>query len=271
MRVMEIDERLFRRYECSEEANRLWRPGIGDLVRLRTWDILGRFLPEGGRVADIGGGPGTHAAHLAERGFNVTLVDAIQRHVDQARNVAKGRFTCQLGDARRLDLPDSAFDAVLLLGPLYHLPDPADRQLALREAWRILRPGGRLLAEVITRHAWILDATRKGLISDRAVRETFAVNVRTGLSADPAALRDGGFWAFFHNVEDIAPEIETGGFTVLVMLGVEGHAWLVPNIEELVADPEPLLETLRIIESQPSLLGMSAHVITVAIKPEDGA
>lgn len=263
---METDHRVVRRYELDDEAGRLWRPGIGELVRLRTWDIFERFLPDGGRIADIGGGPGTHAAHLADRGYEVVLVDPVQRHIDQARAATGGRVTCVLGDARALDLPDACFDAVLLMGPLYHLPERHDRDLALREAHRLLKSGGRLISEVITRHAWILDATGRGLIHDPDIRAGFDVNIGTGMSADPYKLRDGGFWAYFHRVEEVGPEVESAGFLDVELLGVEGHAWLLGNLEELMLEPQHVLEVLRLIETEPALLGMSAHLIAVATK-----
>lgn len=263
---METDRRVLRRYELDDEAGRLWRPGVGDLVRLRTWDIFGRFLPGPGRVADVGGGPGTHAKHLLDRGYEVVLVDPVRRHIDQAVELTGGRARCMLGDARRLDLDDESFDAVLLMGPLYHLHDPQDRLAALTEASRILRPGGRLIAEVITRHAWMLDATAKGIIDDPAVRAEFSVNIESGLSSDPERLRDGGFWAYFHRVEAIRDEVESAGFVESSLIGVEGHAWLLGNLKQLLEEPDPLLDVLRTIENEPSLLGMSAHVIAAAVK-----
>ena len=93
----------------------------------------------------MGGGPGTYAAPLARRGYQVHLVDPVPLHVDQAREAAgqdpAAAFTATLGDARELPVPDGSQDAVLLFGPLYHLTEPADRGLALAEAWRVLRPG----------------------------------------------------------------------------------------------------------------------------------
>jgi SAM-dependent methyltransferase len=74
---VEIDRRVTGRYEVGDEDARLWQRGKGDLVRLRTWDILERFLPRSGRVLDVGGGPGTHASHLAAQGYEVTLVDPV--------------------------------------------------------------------------------------------------------------------------------------------------------------------------------------------------
>lgn len=261
-----MDPRVFRRYEMSDEAGRLWRPGIGELVRLRTWDILARFLPAAGRIADVGGGPGTHAKYLVDLGYDVVVVDPVPGHVEAARTATGGRAECVVGDARQLQLDDASVDVVLLMGPLYHLQEPTDRIVALRDAHRVLKPGGRLLAEVISRHAWILDAMAKGIIDDPAVRAEFEVNIETGLSCDPDRLREGGFWAYFHRVEEVAPEIEAGGFCDVHLVAVEGPAWLLGNLRELTEAPQHLLQVLRTIEAEPPLLGVSAHVMAVATR-----
>lgn len=263
---METDPRVIRHYELGVESERLWRRGVGELVRLRTWDIFERFLPAAGRIADIGGGPGTHAMHLLDRGFEVVLVDPVPRLIEQAKEATNGRARCLLGDARRLELDDESFDAVLLMGPLYHLPDPADRETALHEALRILRPGGRLVAEVITRHLWLLDGTAKGTIHDPDARSRFRLNLERGVSEAPDLLPDGGFYAYLHRVDEIQAEVEAAGFVDTTLIGVEGHAWLLANLESLLAEPAPLLDVLRMIESEPSLLGISAHIIAAATK-----
>ena len=178
---MEIDERVIRRYEVTDEDARLWVRGKGDLVRLRTWDIFDRYLPSGGRVMDIGGGPGTHAARLAECGFHVMLVDPVERHIESARRRARvsdeWTFDARRGEARELPAQDGSFDVVLMMGPLYHLVNARDRQAALREAQRVLRPGGLILAEVISRYAWILDATCKGLLDRPEIWSDFTQNI----------------------------------------------------------------------------------------------
>jgi SAM-dependent methyltransferase len=270
-RPVDVDRRVRRFYETRVEEDRLWSGSLGALVRLRTWDIFARHLPPAGRVLDVGGGPGIHAAHLAGLGYDVTLVDPVPGHVEQALDraaVGGASFAAETGDARQLAQDDGAFDAVLVMGPLYHLPDPADRARALREAWRTLRPGGVLVAEVITRHAWILDATtRPGVLDDEHIWDTFATNIATGSSTTPERLADGSFWAYFHTVDEIEAEVAQAGFGPARLLGVEGHAWLLGSLDTHMADPAPLLRVLRLVEHERTMLGVSAHVMALATKP----
>lgn len=262
---MDIDPRIRRRYELVDEDDRLWQPGHGDLMRLRTWDIFDRHLPEPCRVADIGGGPGTHAAYLARGGHDVVLIDPVPRHVERARarsaSQPQAPFQSEQAEARHLPLADRSVDAALLMGPLYHLMERDERVAALREAARVLRPGGRVLAEIITRYAWVMDATLKGLLGIPETWQDFACIVRTGLSKEPERLADGSFWAYFHRPEELVTELELAGFGDVRLVAVEGFAWLLDNLPQRLADPGDLLRVLRLTESEPSMLGVSEHVI----------
>jgi ubiquinone/menaquinone biosynthesis C-methylase UbiE len=107
--------------------------------------VLRRVLPAPpARVVDVGGGSGVHAEWLAADGHVVELVDPVPLHVEQASRVPG--VTARHGDARDLPMPGASADAVLLLGPLYHLVEREDRVRALREAARVVRPGGVVAA-----------------------------------------------------------------------------------------------------------------------------
>ena len=134
-------------YARGFERERL-AAGQGALELARTQVLLERYLPAPPAVvADVGGGPGRYAVWLAERGYRVHLVDPIPLHIEQARAACDARpnstfVSAEVGDARAVPLPDASADAVLLLGPLYHLPERDDRLKALaRGAPRV--PTGR--------------------------------------------------------------------------------------------------------------------------------
>ncbi len=108
-----------------------------------------------------------------------------------AADAAAGGLTIDsaIGDARALDLPDASVDAVLLLGPIYHLPTPADRVAALVEAGRVVRPGGPIFAVAISR--WAPRLARPGRWSawPRRTRRSTRWSPSPSARAAPAALR----------------------------------------------------------------------------------
>lgn len=256
---------LERHYVAGAERGRLYRDDGGPRLELaRTLELLERFLPAApADVLDVGGGPGTYAAWLRDRGDRVRLVDLLPVHVEEAR--AAG-VDAEVGDARELAAGDSSFDAVLLMGPLYHLTTRQDRLAALHEARRVLRPGGRLLAVAISRFASLFDA----LTRVRREPEFWAVverDLRDGQHRTPNPDKPEWFTtAFFHHPDELRDEVEAAGFAVDALLGIEGPGWLV---EEQWADPERrerLLFAARAVEAEASLAGLSSHLLAVATK-----
>jgi ubiquinone/menaquinone biosynthesis C-methylase UbiE len=136
--------------------------GSSQLEFERTQELIRRFLPAAAvRVVDVGGASGAYAFWLAAQGCEVHLIDATPRLVEVARganDAASHKLaSIAVGDARRLPFDDRSVDAVLLLGPLYHLTQQDDRLAALTEARRIMRPGGLIFGAGISRYAGTLD------------------------------------------------------------------------------------------------------------------
>src|SRR5438093_969106 len=124
--VPRLPDDVLAYYNRGGEDERLLQDAWGQLERTRTQELLARWLPPPGAVVlDVGGGSGHYALWLAERGYAVHLVEAVPLHVEQAQrrssSAARPLASMQVGDARSLDFPDASVDAVLLLGPLYHL------------------------------------------------------------------------------------------------------------------------------------------------------
>jgi ubiquinone/menaquinone biosynthesis C-methylase UbiE len=256
-------------YECGDEQDRLTGPA-GRLEWARTWHLLQRHLPAPpSTILDVGGGPGAYAVPLALAGYAVHLVDAMPLHVAQARQSAAAAETSlastEVGDARALAFPDRSADAVLLLGPLYHLIEPADRVAALAEARRVLRPGGVLAAVAISRFASLMEGLRHGWACDH--RRIVESGLHTGIHRNPDALPDRFTTAHFARPEELAAEVIAAGFGSVDLRAVEGPGSLVDDPDAWLDDPDRrgwLLRQLERIETEPSLLGASPHVLAFA-------
>ncbi len=264
------DPEIETHYDRGVEQPRLAREA--SLEWVRTQELLLRYLPAPpAAILDVGGGPGVYAGWLAERGYAVRLVDPVARHVAEARAAADAQaghpFTAALGDARQLEEIDDAFDAVLLMGPLYHLVESRDRLQALREAHRVVRPGGRVLGTAISRFASLLDGLLSGWLSDPVFQGIVAADLRTGWHRNPEPDRHPEWFttAYFHRPEELAAEVRGAGLRLEALLNIEGPGWLVWR--DLWDDPARragLVEAARAVEAEPSLLGCGAHLLAVA-------
>lgn len=145
-------QRVKAYYGSFDENNRLHADGSGRLEYEMTLGILRKHLPERARILDLGGATGVYSFPLAEMGHEVYLADLSEDLIDEAREKnADGRLkSCDVVNAIDLGLyADGFFDAVLLLGPLYHLTERKERERCLSEVNRVLKPGGTVIAAFI--------------------------------------------------------------------------------------------------------------------------
>ncbi|NEC89882.1 class I SAM-dependent methyltransferase [Streptomyces sp. SID12501] len=255
-----VPEEILAYYARGKEDARI-RRGSGRLEFWRTQDVLRRLLPAApARVLDVGGGSGVHAEWLARDGYEVELVDPVPLHLEQAGRLPG--VTVRLGDARELPADDASRDVVLILGPLYHLPERPDRLRALGEALRVVRPGGLVVAATINRHAALHDLLRKERYFDQAHRARTDEVSTTGRHG-----ADGGLFttAYFAEPTEVPAEFSEAGLVLEGQYGLEGVAWLMGGVEQWLDDPErreAVMSATRRIESEQALLGASGHVLT---------
>jgi SAM-dependent methyltransferase len=91
------------------------------------------------RLLDVGCGPGSITADLAERVADVVGIDRSEGVLDEARDTAPDNVTYAVGDVYAIEAPSASFDVVHAHQVLQHLTDPV---AALREMARVCRPGG---------------------------------------------------------------------------------------------------------------------------------
>jgi 2-polyprenyl-3-methyl-5-hydroxy-6-metoxy-1,4-benzoquinol methylase len=270
-----LDPAIRTFYETEPEEDRL-AGGLPALEWLRTRSLIQRHAPTApATVLDVGGAAGAYSAWLAELGYTVHLVDPIPRLVAEAqrRSASHGAriATCAVADARGLPFQAESADVVLLLGPLYHLVDAAERFLTLKEAARVLRPNGVLFAAAITRWAYALyGLTKDQLFSDTQFQDVVASTVREGRH------RGGtGYFtsAYFHRPEELRAEVLNAGFALTGCYGIEGPCGLLGDFEARWSDPPRrsiMIRIAEVVESEPSLLGASPHLLAVARKSPRG-
>ena len=266
-----IASEIFNYYNDGKEERRL-KASLGRLERTRTWEILERHLPPApSRLLDVGGGTGVYALPLANRGYQVHLIDPVPTHVERARALSKASDTplvsADVGEARRLQVPDATFDVVLLFGPLYHLTDRRDRVAALGEARRVLVPDGLLLAAYISRFASAYDGIQEGALRDATFAAIVERDLTDGIHHNPTNRPEWFTTAYFHRPEEIRPEIEEAGLRFDNLIAVEGPGWMNQDLDTWLDDDvarERLLHVLRLLEGEPSLVGASAHMVAVA-------
>lgn len=258
-------------YDEGREHDRLTTPH-GRLEFERSKDVIARNIFKApAKVLDLGGGTGHYSFWLANQGYEVHLVDAMESHIETAKKVVQfySVKTMSVGDARGTGFSDESFDIVLMMGPLYHLTDKRDRIKALEEAKRVLKPGGRIMAVCITKFASLLDGYHAGFIDDGYFQSIVKQDLIDGQHRNPKNHPHYFTTTKFHEPSEFRLEIEEAGFFDVRLNAIEGFAGFIPDLVTRLNDPEKkamLYEHLRSIEMEPSLLGGSAHIMAVARK-----
>lgn len=274
------DVRAYYDQYGEREWERLTRPADGVVERAINQHTITQHLPPGSRVLDLGGGPGRYTIWLAERGHRVSLADLSPGLLDIARRevIAAGVESKieTIVEADACDLArwaDDSFDAVLALGPFYHLPDPADRERSAAEVARVLRPGGVAFIALMPRLAFlrrtIVSTTGQHLLAQPAFIDRVLVD---GVFLND---RPGGFTGGYGvRPEEVEPFFARHGLAQIALLSSEGFA---PDLQDhlatlATANPETyqaVLDVLIRTAAEPSILGISNHLLYVGRKTNE--
>ncbi len=257
----------------EEEDSRLERHQLEyDL----TWRYMTRYLPPSGSILEIGAATGRYTLALCRLGYSVTAVDLSAALLELCRRrLAAERLHGQarlvVADARDLHaVPDTAFDAVLLMGPLYHLVLEEDRRQAVREATDRLRSEGVLFSTFLSRLGVLGDLMRRvpeWIERADEVRSLLAIGRR------PDDAPPGGFRGYFARVSEIRELHETLGIQTVVLAGVEPAISADDeSYNKLQAPHRDLwLDLLFEVSSDEMTVGASRHLLYVGRKGDGEA
>ena len=267
---MKTDREAVRAF-YNEHAAGEWNRIGGRPEFLLTCRFLDKLIPAGSRVADIGGGPGRYSLHLAGRGCRVTLCDLSEENVRLAEKRAEAEgipLAAVAGDALEItDLPGAPFDAVLFMGPLYHLLEEEERIRAVENALGMLETGGLFFASFILTTADLIDVMKS---DSRSLLEADPAN--TGLRASVAAgvgyTGDAFTRAYFADVSEIMPFLARFPLEPVMIFGQEG---IMSPCEERIMERSPeeigrWLDLSEALAPRREYWGFSEHLMFVGRK-----
>ena len=259
-------------YNKASEETRLDKGmGIFEFERIKT--LIEKYIPSSSsKIIDIGGGTGKYSEWLAKKGHQVHLIEPVPKHIKLAQmraNKVKNKFSVQLGESRKLEFKNNFADLIILHGPLYHLQKKEDRDLTIREAKRVLKNNGIILAFAINYTASTLVGLLNGLIHKNSFFEMCKEELTSGIHNPP----DDFPWllaeAYYHKPKQLKDEFINQELTHLNTYAVEGMAWLDKDYFANMLNSKKkktLLELIKITENDSYLLPFSPHMMIAVQK-----
>lgn len=237
---------------------------------LLTCRMLDRYIKPGDSVLDIGGGPGRYSLYLAQKGCNVTLLDLSDANVAFAKEQAaklKLQLNAVCGDARVVDtLVSGPYDHILLMGPMYHLPEEADRIRSMEAALSLLTSGGLIYVSFISSHAGIIYLMKNApeLLASTPTETEFM-----NLVVDDKPFSGLGFTVnYFARQKDILPFMCQFPLEKLHLFGQE--SMLAPCEKNIYSQPKEVYEKWLYLAEQlwerDEFLSWSEHLMYVGRK-----
>ena len=140
-------------YGQYDEDGRTTRSRHGQLEFCTTMNYIHRYATRDSKILEVGAGTGRYSIALASEGMDVTAVELVESNLAVLRENTKGMTNIQSfqGDATDLSrFPDESFDVTLFFGPMYHLYEAGEVNLAIDEAIRVTKPNGVIMFAFIS-------------------------------------------------------------------------------------------------------------------------
>lgn len=237
-----------------------------------------QYLPKDAHILDNGAGPGKYSIALAQQGYKVTLSDLTPKLVtiaeEKATELGVQEFFKGFHVANAQDLSifqEESFDASLMLGPLYHLQEEQERRNAVNELYRVVKKNGFVFVAFRSRsnHS-MLSLLNPNHWKPNDDLDTINEFMNTGKFNHSDVGRFTG--AYFFDIEDIKPFMESHGFETIDLIGSTNIGTLLNegqwNYWREKGDEEyrKLIEFLIKMARDPYVLGVSSHLLYVGRK-----
>ncbi|MFC2070868.1 class I SAM-dependent methyltransferase [Chloroflexota bacterium] len=262
-------------YYDERNEGEMARLGKHQLEHDITWRYFDKYLPGKGNILEIGCGAGTITIGLLKHGYKVSATDLSEKMIELCmkrvtEEGVKKNVLLYVKDARDLgEIKENAFDAALLMGPLYHLVHKEDREMAVKEAFNRLKPGGIIFSSFISRYGIWGDIIKHipEIIEKKNDVLSILDNGRDLESGPPEGI---GFRAYFTTVSEIAPLHEEGGFETLVIAASEPCISAEDEIYNILEGKRRKLwlNLFYKLSTEESMIASSRHLLYIGRKPK---
>ncbi len=190
-----------------------------------TLHFIEKYLAPGSKILDAACGTGHYAQELLKKGYQVALNDLAEKNIDRTRKRVKNHsnllFISQSDVMNSRIWKSKSWDSILLLGPLYHLPDENDRISLLKKAKKALKDNGILFCAFMNRTlamVYGLKNNPEGILSPKGAKKMW----QTGSDTDFVEQSEYFNHAYFSFPKEINPLIKQAGLIPLHLAGAEG-------------------------------------------------
>ena len=255
---------------ARDEWKRLWRDPYHQIEFTITMHFLEKYLPKKGLILDAGGGPGRYTIALANKDYDMVLLDITPKMLEIAKRKVKQAGVQekveQIIEGSIVDLSmfaDETFDGVLCLGgPLSHVLEEGGRVKAVKELIRVAKIGAPIFASVIGRIGVL-----KGIpLSYPQEMQYGRVHWETG-DYIPEINGTGFTIAHWFLPEELEALFKGQGVEILEMAGLEGlsshHRRAVNKLSKDKEKWNMWLDILLETCTHPAVVGGSEHFLIV--------
>lgn len=260
MNSLEVEVKKY--YDGYDEDNRLIKDNSHSIEFITTTKYLDRYISKNDKVLEVGAATGRYSFYYDQNGCNVTALELSEKHVAIMKNKLNDKFSnMSVFQGNALDLSrfnDDTYDAVLCLGPIYHLTSEEDRTKCIQECLRVLKPGGLIAIAYISKFAHFADMIKR---NREDINDTGLHNImKTGAESN-----DSNACFYFSAYDDIEKLMDDNKIQKTIHIATDGIADMIrENINSFTNEEFDLWMQYHLDTCEnPNLIGYSKHCLYI--------
>lgn len=259
LKLKSEEERVSALYNMFNESTRLSSKAT-QVEFLTTVRNIEKFLKPGMKILDLGAGTGEYSLYFAKKGFQVTAIELVEKHVKEIKEKCEKNMKLSVfqGNALNIsDIEENSYDIVLCFGPLYHLSKIEDRMKCIEEVKRVCKDNGKIFFAFISNDMVITTETM-----------CYNPNFLKGDAYNHETFKLVDFPFVFHNVDQCRKLLNDSGVEIISEIAADGLSELladkINNMDE--EDYNLWLNYHYHCSEKPEFLGCSNHLLFIAEK-----